>query len=72
MTATEIIDWHGGPARLAEKMKLTEKRAIQRIHNWRARGVPSAVQLKFPELFPRRGESFCVPELPAEGVEASA
>lgn len=51
MTDAEIIDHYGGPARLAEKLGWAESRAIQRIHNWRSRGIPAAVKIKHADLF---------------------
>ena len=51
MTDAELIDHHGGPARLAEKLGWHESRAVQRIHNWRSRGIPAAVKLKYPAIF---------------------
>lgn len=41
----------GGPAKVAELMKLTEKGSVQRIQNWKYRGIPASVKLRFPELF---------------------
>ena len=35
----------------AEKLGWNESRAIQRIHNWRSRGIPAAVKLKYPAIF---------------------
>ncbi|RYH67824.1 MAG: hypothetical protein EON54_03800 [Alcaligenaceae bacterium] len=51
MTDAQLIDHHGGPARLAEKLGWKEAGAIQRIHNWRSRGIPAAVKLKYPTIF---------------------
>lgn len=52
MTDAELIQHHGGPTRLAEKLGWQEKRgAIQRINNWRTRGIPAAIKLAFPALF---------------------
>lgn len=51
MTDAELINLHGGPARLAEKLGWHESRALQRIHNWRTRGIPAAIKLKYQHLF---------------------
>ena len=51
MTDAQLIDSHGGPAKLAEKLGWSESKAIQRIHNWKSRGIPAAVKLKFPLIF---------------------
>lgn len=53
MTDAEIIDHFGGPARLAERLGWMESRAIQRIHNWRRRGIPAAVKLRHADIFLR-------------------
>ncbi|MFA9284050.1 MULTISPECIES: hypothetical protein [unclassified Comamonas] len=51
MTDAELITFHGGPAKLALKLGWSEGRAVQRIHNWRTRGIPAAVKLQYPKLF---------------------
>lgn len=52
MTDAELIRQLGGPTRLAEKLGWQQKRgAIQRINNWRVRGIPAAVKLAHPNLF---------------------
>lgn len=51
MNDAQLIDHYGGPARLAKVLGWHESRAIQRIHNWRARGIPAAVKLRYPEVF---------------------
>lgn len=50
MTDTELIDLHGGPTRLAKKLGWSGSGAVQRIHNWRTRGIPSKVKLDYPWL----------------------
>jgi len=57
MTDSELIDKLGGPAELARKLAFsTAKGGVQRVHNWRGRGIPAAVKLKHPELFLLREE----------------
>jgi len=51
MTDAELIMYYGGPARLAAKLNWTERHAVQRVSNWRRRGIPAAIKLKYPELF---------------------
>jgi hypothetical protein len=52
MTDSDLIDALGGPARLAERLKLTPvKGRVQRVHNWRARGIPARIKLHNPEVF---------------------
>lgn len=60
-------DWalvikHGGPAKLAETLGWTKEGSVQRVQNWRTRGIPSHVKLERPDLFlpglrPVRGKS---------------
>lgn len=46
-----IIDSHGGPTRVAERMGIVEQRgAVQRVSNWKSRGIPAEVRLTFPWL----------------------
>lgn len=51
MTDAQLIAAHGGPAKLARKLGWTEARAVQRINNWRVRGIPAAVKLAHPQFF---------------------
>lgn len=54
----QLIDSLGGPAKVAELMGLRDKPGqIQRIHNWKTRGIPARVRLEYPELFPFTKES---------------
>jgi hypothetical protein len=47
-----VIDALGGPAEVARLLSLdTKKGGVQRVHNWRTRGIPPAVRLDHPELF---------------------
>ena len=49
MTDTEIIDFHGGPAKLAQLLGVSQ----QRVCNWRTRGIPAFIKLQSPEIFLR-------------------
>lgn len=47
-----IIDSLGGPTIVAELMGISAMRgAVQRVSNWKRRGIPPSVRLEFPELF---------------------
>jgi hypothetical protein len=46
----ELIDSLGGPVKLASMLQLG-RYGPQRVSNWKARGIPSAVKLKYPHLF---------------------
>ena len=51
MTDEELIDHHGGPAKLARLLGFQEIGGVQRVQNWRKRGIPPAVKIRFPDLF---------------------
>lgn len=52
-------DWHlvlslGGPAKVAARLGWTSAGAVQRVQNWKQRGIPAKVRLRHPRLFPRK------------------
>jgi len=44
----------GGPVKVADLMKLATKGGVQRVQNWKYRGIPASVKLQHPELFLRK------------------
>lgn len=47
-----LIDGLGGAAKVAELLGYDKRKGgTQRVHNWRSRGIPSAVRLEHPDLF---------------------
>ena len=50
-----LIDSLGGPAKVATLLGLKRLGGVQRVHNWRARGIPAAVKLARPDLFLAQG-----------------
>lgn len=71
-----IIDRLGGPTTVAELMGLGGVRgAVQRVSNWKRRGIPPSVRLGFPGLFHAedlvlaRGDAAVGASAVAEGVE---
>jgi hypothetical protein len=49
-----LIDHLGGPSKLAELLGYAKERGgVQRVHNWKERGIPPAVKLTRPDLFLR-------------------
>ena len=47
-----IIDQLGGPSRVAELLGWKDKPGqVQRIHNWKARGIPARVLLDRQDVF---------------------
>ncbi len=51
-TDKEIIDDLGGPAKVVALLGLTGKGQVQRVHNWKVRGIPPQVRLDHPGVFP--------------------
>ena len=55
-TKTDHPDWAlitdlGGPAKVARLLGYESRGGIQRVQNWRYRGIPAEVKIAFPELF---------------------
>src|SRR5690242_245555 len=49
----KLIEDLGGPARVAELLGYDKSAGgTQRVHNWCKRGIPPAVRLARPDLFP--------------------
>lgn len=49
---SKIIDDLGGPSKLAELLGYDKTHGgVQRIQNWKKRGIPSSVKIAHPELF---------------------
>lgn len=44
----ELIERLGGPAKLAARLGYS----IQRVQNWKERGIPAQVRLDHPDVFP--------------------
>lgn len=56
MDHEEHPDWAlvitlGGPTRVAELLGWTKAGSVQRVQNWKSRGIPSLVKLERPDLF---------------------
>lgn len=56
MEQTESPDWAlitalGGPVKVAELLKLPKDGGVQRVQNWKYRGIPPAVKVDHPDLF---------------------
>jgi hypothetical protein len=49
----QLIDSLGGPATVARLLGYDESNGIQRVSNWKVRGIPPAVKLERPDLFLR-------------------
>lgn len=44
----ELIESLGGSAKLAARLGYS----VQRVENWKARGIPAQVRLDHPDVFP--------------------
>lgn len=51
MTDADLIAYYGGPAALARALRLKGRHPVQRVVNWRTRGIPAAVKLARLDLF---------------------
>ena len=54
MTDKELIQSLGGPAKVADLLKLTGPGRTQRVYNWMTRGVPAQIKVDFPHIFMQR------------------
>ena len=62
MSDSQLIDALGGPAAVAELLGYDKRRGgIQRVHNWRTRGIPAAAKVLRPDLFMRPSEQAAKP-----------
>lgn len=48
---SELIDSLGGPAQLARSLGFHSQGAVQRVQNWKYRGIPEVIRLRHPEVF---------------------
>lgn len=51
MNDAELIEYLGGPAKVAEILKLKAPGGRFRVQNWKKRGIPARVKIDFPKLF---------------------
>ena len=56
-TDAQIIDDHGGPAKVAELLGYDPKSGTQRVHNWKNRGIPVRVKYERPDIFQNSSEN---------------
>lgn len=48
---SELIDRLGGSSALAKRLGYPLLGGVQRVQNWKRRGIPPRVKLEWPELF---------------------
>ena len=53
MKPDELIESLGGPATVAALLGYAAPGAVQRVSNWKRRGIPAAVKVARPDLFMR-------------------
>lgn len=57
MKDSELIAELGGPARVCELMGIPKAGGIQRVQNWKTRGIPARIKLARPDLFGESGRA---------------
>lgn len=58
-TDAQIIDDLGGAAKVAERLGFDPEIGTQRVHNWKARGIPAAIKLKHLDIFGTASQCDC-------------
>jgi len=53
MTDEDIIEFYGGPAKLALMLELKGDGQIQRVCNWKRRGIPPGIKVQYQKIFLR-------------------
>lgn len=51
MTDAQLIEVLGGPAAVAKLLRLSSIHGVQRVHNWKKRGIPAKVRLDHSKVF---------------------
>jgi len=54
MKDCEIIEFYGGSKALCKLLGLEGQHSEIRVHQWKKRGIPAAIKLKYPEIFLKR------------------
>lgn len=47
----DLIDQLGGPSALAARLNFTGPFRVQRVQNWKYRGIPEVIRLRHREIF---------------------
>lgn len=58
-----LIDALGGPAAVARLLSFDKAGSVQRIQNWKYRGIPEVIRLRHQDVFGAAGDA----SAPAEG-----
>lgn len=59
MTDKDIIDYYGGSKKLATLLNLGGKHPEMRVHNWKSRGIPAEIKLRYPRIFLKKEFKNC-------------
>jgi hypothetical protein len=62
MTDSDLIEKLGGPAKVCDLLKIPKHGGIQRVQNWKVRGIPARVKLQRPDLFLAFAQPTATPE----------
>lgn len=46
-----LIESLGGPTRLAELLGFPKTGGVQRVQNWKDRGIPATIKIAYPHIF---------------------
>jgi len=49
-----LIDALGGPSKLADRLGIQGAGRVQRVQNWKYRGIPEVMLLRHPKIFGRQ------------------
>lgn len=66
MNDAQLIDDLGGATKVAELLGY-DKGGVQRVHNWRTRGIPPKVKLERPDLFLKERQGASAPVTAEQG-----
>mgnify|MGYP000995132711 CR=1 FL=1 len=66
MSDAELIDALGGPTRLAALLRLHDQGAVQRVSNWKRRGIPARVRLEHADVLRMPIGADGAPAVPAQ------
>lgn len=50
-TDRKLIEDLGGPAKVADLLGFPKYGGVQRVQNWKLRGIPDSVKVQFPGYF---------------------
>jgi len=54
MTDSDIIEYYGGSKALCKKLGWAGISQEIKVYQWKKRGIPAAIKLKYPEIFLKR------------------